>query len=228
MCYWRLPLVKISARANNIWESKGPKNPKRGNFIDAESIRRTFKTFNFTSIFAILMKLTTDIYLGQVFYLAKSWGVTRRVKESVNKKNLKMSRKIIIFCPISTISSYFSKSHSISSDASSCTHHWSKFQTKLTTFWGVLAEKLPKSTLNWQFLLVQKHLKIWNSRTSDLISIKLACYVYQLNTFNLLKSDSVQWKDDRVHTQKTINKCQKFLKILTLTRFILEKRTRVR
>ena len=27
-----LPLVKISAKSDNIWESKGPKNPKRGPF----------------------------------------------------------------------------------------------------------------------------------------------------------------------------------------------------
>ena len=26
-------------------------------------------------------------------------------------------------------------------------HHWSKFNTKLTAFWGVLAKKTPKSSL---------------------------------------------------------------------------------
>ena len=36
-----LHLVKISARLNNIWESKGPKPPKRGHFMNAEPIRKT-------------------------------------------------------------------------------------------------------------------------------------------------------------------------------------------
>ena len=47
--------------------------------MDAESIQETLKTFNFTTIYAILMKLTTDIYLNKVFHLAKSWGVIHRV-----------------------------------------------------------------------------------------------------------------------------------------------------
>ena len=30
--YWRLSLVKVSARSNNIWGSNGPKNTKKGRF----------------------------------------------------------------------------------------------------------------------------------------------------------------------------------------------------
>ena len=44
--------------------------------MDGESIQ---KTFNFTTTNAILMKLTTDVYLNKVFHLAKSWSVTHKV-----------------------------------------------------------------------------------------------------------------------------------------------------
>ena len=67
----RLNLVKISARWNNIWESKGSKPQKRGHFIDAESIQKALKIFTFTTTNATLMKLITDIYLNKVFHLAK-------------------------------------------------------------------------------------------------------------------------------------------------------------
>ena len=33
------------------------------------------------------------MYLNKVFHLSKSWGVTHRVCDSVNKKPLKMSQK---------------------------------------------------------------------------------------------------------------------------------------
>ena len=41
--------------------------PKRGHFIDAESKQKTLKIFNFTTTYAILMKITADIYLNKVF-----------------------------------------------------------------------------------------------------------------------------------------------------------------
>ena len=43
--YWRLPLVKIYARLNSIWGSKGLglKTPKRSHFMYAESMQKTFK-----------------------------------------------------------------------------------------------------------------------------------------------------------------------------------------
>ena len=34
----RLPVIKVSVRSNNIWESKSPKPPKRDHFMDAKSI----------------------------------------------------------------------------------------------------------------------------------------------------------------------------------------------
>ena len=49
--------------------------------MDGESIQ---KTFNFTTTNAILMKLTTDVYLSKVFHLEKSWGTTLKVQEGIN------------------------------------------------------------------------------------------------------------------------------------------------
>ena len=53
-----LPLVKISALLDNILANKGPKNPRTG-----ELVRKTLKTFNLTTTNAILMKLTSIMYL---------------------------------------------------------------------------------------------------------------------------------------------------------------------
>ena len=42
--------------------------------MNAESIQKALNIFNFTTTHAIVMKLTTDIYLNNVFQLAKYWG----------------------------------------------------------------------------------------------------------------------------------------------------------
>ena len=47
--------------------------------MDAESIQETLKIFNITTPYAILMELTTNIYINKVFHLPKSWGVIHRV-----------------------------------------------------------------------------------------------------------------------------------------------------
>ena len=47
--------------------------------MDAESIQETLKIFNFRTTEAILMELTTNIYLIKAFHLAKSWVVIHRV-----------------------------------------------------------------------------------------------------------------------------------------------------
>ena len=72
--------------------------------MDSEVTEKTFENFNFTTINAILIKLTTNMCLNKIFHLAKSWGVTHRVYEGVNKKPLKMSQKTRFFLPISIIS----------------------------------------------------------------------------------------------------------------------------
>ena len=58
-----LPLVRILAILDHIWGSKDPKTFQNGHFMDAESTRKTLKTFDLTTTNAILMKLTTIIYL---------------------------------------------------------------------------------------------------------------------------------------------------------------------
>ena len=47
--------------------------------MDAESIEETLKIFNFRTTHAILMELTTNIYLNKAFHLAKSWVVIHGV-----------------------------------------------------------------------------------------------------------------------------------------------------
>ena len=47
--------------------------------MDAESIQETLKIFNFTTTYAILMELATNIYLNKVFHLGKSWDVIHSV-----------------------------------------------------------------------------------------------------------------------------------------------------
>ena len=74
---WRLPLVKVSGRSNNILESKDPTNSKKGQFHGC-----WIKTTNF---------LISQPY--KVFLLAKYWGVSHRVQQDVNK----------LLVPISTI-----------------------------------------------------------------------------------------------------------------------------
>ena len=64
--------------------------------LNAESIQKILKTFDFRTTYIILMDLTTDIYLHKIFELAKSWGVFHKVYEGINKETLKMNQKIIL------------------------------------------------------------------------------------------------------------------------------------
>ena len=72
-----LSLVRISVILDYIWENKGP-NIFQKRPLDAESVRKTFKTFNLTATNAILMKLTTIMYLH----------------ESVNRKALRARNSV--------------------------------------------------------------------------------------------------------------------------------------
>ena len=65
--------------------------------MDAESIRKHLKVFNFTTTYAILKKLTTNTFLNKFFHMARSWDVTHKVSDSVNRKPLKMSQKILFW-----------------------------------------------------------------------------------------------------------------------------------
>ena len=46
--------------------------------MDAESVQKTLKIFNLTTTNAMLIKLTTIVYLHETFILEKNWGVTQR------------------------------------------------------------------------------------------------------------------------------------------------------
>ena len=58
-----LQLVIISAKLDHIWGGKGRKTSQNDHFIDAESVRKTFKL---ATINAILMKLTTIMYPHEI------------------------------------------------------------------------------------------------------------------------------------------------------------------
>lgn len=73
-----LRLPKLSAKSSNIFRRKGPKNPKRCHFMDAASSQKHLKIFNLTTANALLMKLTTIIYLTKTFNLAKDLGINLR------------------------------------------------------------------------------------------------------------------------------------------------------
>ena len=62
--------------------------------MDAASSQKHLKIYNLTTTNAILMKLTTIMYLNEIFHSAKNWGVSHRAWESVNRKPLKKSQKI--------------------------------------------------------------------------------------------------------------------------------------
>ena len=64
-----LPLVRISAMLKHIGGARAQKPPKKGYFVDAESVRKTLENFNLTTTNAILMKLTKIMVLheGEAF-----------------------------------------------------------------------------------------------------------------------------------------------------------------
>ena len=69
-------------------------------------------------------------------------------------------------------------------------HHWSKFETKLT-FQCVKTKKPPRSSLKLYFLLVRKHLKFQNLKTTNLTWMNLGPDMYHLNTFNNAKEKGI-------------------------------------
>ena len=60
-----IPLVRMSAKLDHNLGSRGPKTSRKGPFMGAESICKTFEIFNSTTTYAILMKLTTITYLQE-------------------------------------------------------------------------------------------------------------------------------------------------------------------
>ena len=117
---------------------------QKHHFIDPESMNQYEKLFNFTTTYAILIKLTADIYLNKIFCLEKSWGVTHRVQESVNKKTAQKDPKNQFF---DTILTFINTLILYISDASSCMSSLVKISNKMDKIWGVLAKKPTKTSL---------------------------------------------------------------------------------
>ena len=62
--------------------------------MDAESVQTTLKILNLTNTNVILMKLRTIFFLHEVSDLLKTWFVTKKWLEGVNKKLSKTSQNI--------------------------------------------------------------------------------------------------------------------------------------
>ena len=59
-----VPLVRISVILDPYFGGvRVQKLPKKGHLVNAESVRKTLKNFNLAATNAILMKLTTIMYL---------------------------------------------------------------------------------------------------------------------------------------------------------------------
>ena len=79
-----LTLVRISTRRR----VRAQRTSKKGHFMDAKSVRKTLKTFNLTTTNAILMKLTTIMYLHE----SVNWKLLR-ARNSVFWRNVYESLK---------------------------------------------------------------------------------------------------------------------------------------
>ena len=69
------------------------KKPSRSS-LQRLLLRKHLIIRNLATTNAIVMKLTTIMYLHKTFNLAEDWGVNDKTQAGVNKKPLKMSRKI--------------------------------------------------------------------------------------------------------------------------------------
>ena len=55
-----------------FWGERAKKPPKRAHFMAAALLRNNLKIYNFGTINAILMKLTTIMYVHETFHLGKN------------------------------------------------------------------------------------------------------------------------------------------------------------
>ena len=78
-------------------EVRTQKPPKRGHFMNAKLVSKMFKIFNLTTTNVIVMKLTTIMYLYDIFSWTENWGVTYIVSEKVKKQSLRMSQEFSFF-----------------------------------------------------------------------------------------------------------------------------------
>ena len=106
---------------------------------------KPLKIYNLITANATLMKRTTIMYLYETFHLTKDWSVTHRVYEGVNKKSLKMSQKFSFLAQF--LGAFNTKLKTVINVMHYLTlRYWSKFQTNLVPYGGVMAKKLPRSS----------------------------------------------------------------------------------
>ena len=60
-----LHVLRILAILNHSGGVRAQQAPKKGYFVDAESVRKTLEIFNLTTTNAILIELTTIMYLHE-------------------------------------------------------------------------------------------------------------------------------------------------------------------
>ena len=75
---WIVPLVKFFQDLAIFGRVRAQKNAKKGHFMDGASPWKHLKIYNLTTTNAILIKLTTIMYLHENFHSAKKWDVTHR------------------------------------------------------------------------------------------------------------------------------------------------------
>ena len=132
-----------------------PRSSLKSNFL---LLRNYLKVYNLATTNAILMKLTTIMYLHDTFHLGL--GLQDYIKTCNTCDALYWNIGL---------------------------HCCFKFQKNLTAFGGVKIRKPPRSSLQWQFLLVGKHLKIHNLATTNAKLMKLTTIMYLHGTFYLAK-----------------------------------------
>ena len=148
-------------------QKPSPPSPQTGGFTDAASPQKHLKIYNLSATNVKLMKLIMSIYLHKKLNLAEDWGVTHRVSEGVKQKSLKLSQKngfltqFQVFCKnkIKTITCLM---HYVT------LHHWSKFETNLTTFQWVTFKKPPRSSLKLYLLLKTFEISKLDNYKSDI------------------------------------------------------------
>ena len=83
-----------------------------------------------------------------------------------------------------------------------CLHYCSKFETNLTTFGGVMAQKKP----NGPIYGFSSATKIYNLRTTNAMKMKFGTLVYLHETYHLTKDLSVTYREWQGVAEKPLKK----------------------
>ena len=114
----------------------------------------------------------------------KNWGVTKRAWEGVIQKLPKISQKFRFLAEF--FWNFYISQKTVTYVVSYLPlYHWSKFGTNPTSFGGVIVEKPPRSSQKLYFLLLWKHLKVYNLTTTNGIMMKPTTLMYLYETFYL-------------------------------------------